>query len=233
MARFPDPAPASCSGAGGTLTTTFGQGIAVNVDTFNGSISDNTASRNGAFGLVSGSGSGVESIGANSTLTTTFGQGIFLQATNFQGVLANNTLMNNGAFVAASGAGTNVFTSGSALTIYGQGMLLEGFDNGSIFAFVDNNRFGNNFGTINADSNGTPATDLLALYVGSGKMGVELSGDTTITPLNSPPPFNYEFLNLNSGVFHLANNQSTTGGNGSATPADGVGTDPTAGPVPF
>ena len=108
---------------------------------------------------------------------------------------------------------------------------MEGSGSGGFFAFVQNNRFGPDFGTQNANNNGTPGTDLLAVYTGSGKMGVELEGNTTTNPFSSPPPFNYDLQNQNGGAFHLENNQGTTGGNGSEGTSSG--TAPTPGPVPF
>ena len=80
-------------------------------------------------------------------------------------------------------------------------------------------------------NNGTQGQDLLAIYTGSGKMGVELSGNTTTNPFASPPPFNYDLQNQNGGTFHLLNNQGTTGGTGSV--GSSSGTPPTPGPVPY
>ena len=208
-----------------TGTTTFGQGIAVNATTFNGSINGNTANGNGSFGQVSD----VTSFGVVTDGTTTFGQGLLVQAATGTATLANNTLMNNGELVPASGGGTNVRLSGT--TLYGQGMLLQGSGSGSFFAFVQNNRFGNNFGTQNANNNGTRGSDLLAVYTGSGKMGVELEGNTTTNVFTVPPPFNYDLQNQNGGVFHLDNNQGTTGGNGSEGTSSGA--PPVPGPAPF
>jgi hypothetical protein len=111
-------------------------------------------------------------------------------------------------------------------------MLLQGFGSGSFQAQVDNNTFGGNYGTQNTTNNSaTLGSDLLAIYTGSGKMGVELSGNTTANVFTTPPPFNYDLQNQGAGTFHLLNNQGTTGGTGSV--GTSTGTAPTAGPVPF